>query len=396
MNVERISEQAQRERNVERLANFILSRGNGEQADAPLDLSSWSQAQLRTVGAVLVAVIGDVLGANLEFMSMQQIRDRFGVVRNFLHSTRRPRGMYTDDGQSTLALLQALVDDRAEIAADREFSAEFEARCVRRYTEAFNSEPRRGYGPTASAILDRLAKGTTTPDKSGTLFFPTGSYANGCLMRISPLGALAALRKLSAADIDDGVRLAMRCTHANAEALAVCAAHVKLMVHLMSAAAAPTSVPATRDLVLAVASTVDNDFFRGKLAAFTEALPAALAVSAASTDDATLMAADHAFLSTFVSECEFGELFAIRAADAFLVACYALILSASIGPEQTLIRVVNWGGDADTIGCIAGSLLGAAFGPAFVPARWLTDLEDGKKIVALALELVELCETQTQ
>ncbi len=390
MNLDKISEQAQRERNVEQLANFILSRSGGEPTDAQLvDVSAWSRAQSRTVAAVLVAVIGDVLGANLEFLSMAQVRERFGVVRNFLHTTRRPRGMYTDDGQSTLALLNALVDDGAQISSD------FESHCVRRYTEAFTSLPRRGYGPTASAILDRLARGTTTPDKSGTLFFPMGSFANGCLMRIAALGAVASLRKLSAGDIDRAVRLAMRCTHASDEALAVCAAHVKLMVHLM-AHEAPSSVAATRELVAAIASTVDNDFFRGKLAAFSEALPAALAVNEASTDDATLMAADRALLSAFVSDCEFGELFAIRAAEAFLVACYGLILAAKVGPEEALIRVVNWGGDADTIGCIAGSLIGAAFGAAFIPARWLTDLEDGRKIVALALELVRTCEVEPE
>jgi ADP-ribosyl-[dinitrogen reductase] hydrolase len=43
--------------------------------------------------------------------------------------------------------------------------------------------------------------------------------------------------------------------------------------------------------------------------------------------------------------------------------------------EETLVGVVNRGGDADTTGAIAGAIAGAYHGPADLPRRWLRQLD---------------------
>jgi ADP-ribosyl-[dinitrogen reductase] hydrolase len=43
--------------------------------------------------------------------------------------------------------------------------------------------------------------------------------------------------------------------------------------------------------------------------------------------------------------------------------------------EETLVAVVNRGGDADTTGAIAGAIAGAYHGPSGLPARWLRRLD---------------------
>ena len=119
------------------------------------------------------SLCGDALGSNTEFKSMSDIQKTFGYVRDFKHSSWRPRGQFTDDGESLLALATGIVEcgktDELDVNT-----------IVRHYTTAFASEPRRGYGPTSSRILQMLASGQTTPDKSGRLFFEDGSYSNGC------------------------------------------------------------------------------------------------------------------------------------------------------------------------------------------------------------------------
>lgn len=55
--------------------------------------------------------------------------------------------------------------------------------------------------------------------------------------------------------------------------------------------------------------------------------------------------------------------------------------------EQTLIDVVNRGGDADTTGAIAGMLAGASYGISAIPERWYRILD--KKII-------DSCETQAK
>lgn len=391
MNVEEISEQRERERNVERLSDVILRQAarrveNEHRRLVPDDLDRNEQ---RAVGALLCAVIGDALGSNCEFKSFAQIEMEFGTVRNFLHSSWRPKGRYTDDGESTLALLDAILDVECNVVSD---TSAFETACVRRFTEAFATPPRRGYGPTASAILDKLHRGEVTPDKSGTMFFASGSYANGCLMRISSLGVLAALQDLSVTQIDAAVLACTRCTHSNVEALEVSALYVRVFKRLFLLDAPPASMQEMRDLVRSVTDSATNEYFRGKATVFFDRLNAVLELNERA--DATrveLRAADRAFLASFISECEFGELFAIRAAEAFLVAAFVTILSVSIGPEEALIRVVNFGGDADTVGCIAGALIGAMFGASFVPDRWLEDLEDRERIVEQSRQLVKQC-----
>lgn len=44
--------------------------------------------------------------------------------------------------------------------------------------------------------------------------------------------------------------------------------------------------------------------------------------------------------------------------------------------EESMIQVVNDGGDADTIGCVAGGLLGAKFGYEDIPLRWINKLNE--------------------
>jgi ADP-ribosyl-[dinitrogen reductase] hydrolase len=47
--------------------------------------------------------------------------------------------------------------------------------------------------------------------------------------------------------------------------------------------------------------------------------------------------------------------------------------------EESVVRAVNYGGDADTIGAIAGGMAGAYYGYRKIPARWIKALPDDIK-----------------
>jgi len=55
---------------------------------------------------------------------------------------------------------------------------------------------------------------------------------------------------------------------------------------------------------------------------------------------------------------------------------------------------VGFGGDTDTIGAMAGALVGALHGSSWIPARWHDNIENGShgrdEIVALARRLSAL------
>ena len=58
--------------------------------------------------------------------------------------------------------------------------------------------------------------------------------------------------------------------------------------------------------------------------------------------------------------------------------------------EEAVIRAVNLGDDADTVGAVTGALAGALWGADAIPARWLDKLAWREQITAQADELYEL------
>jgi ADP-ribosylglycohydrolase len=48
--------------------------------------------------------------------------------------------------------------------------------------------------------------------------------------------------------------------------------------------------------------------------------------------------------------------------------------------EEGLLAIINEGGDADTNGCIAASILGAKFGFDAIPKRWIKDVHNVNEI----------------
>ncbi len=103
----------------------------------------------RCIGSLLGTAVGDILGANVEFFSRSEILQEHGLLAHFLDSPARPMGMFTDDTEMTIALAASLV---ACGAIDGNH-------CSIAYAQAFTAYPRRGYGPSASQILDLLARG---------------------------------------------------------------------------------------------------------------------------------------------------------------------------------------------------------------------------------------------
>ena len=63
-------------------------------------------------------------------------------------------------------------------------------------------------------------------------------------------------------------------------------------------------------------------------------------------------------------------------------------------PEKCVVRAVGFGGDTDTIGALAGAIVGALHGSSWIPARWHDNIENGlhgrDEIVALARRLAGL------
>ena len=57
--------------------------------------------------------------------------------------------------------------------------------------------------------------------------------------------------------------------------------------------------------------------------------------------------------------------------------------------EDAVLKAVNLGGDADTIGAITGQIAGAIYGVTCIPQRWLQGLKHKDSIIKRAIALYE-------
>jgi ADP-ribosyl-[dinitrogen reductase] hydrolase len=60
------------------------------------------------------------------------------------------------------------------------------------------------------------------------------------------------------------------------------------------------------------------------------------------------------------------------------------------GAEEGIVEAVNLGGDTDTIGAVTGAVVGARFGAAELPERWLSVLDHADELRELGEQLAEL------
>ena len=306
----------------------------------------------RCIGCLLGTACGDILGAAVEGAAVSEIRSQYGEVRNF-KDVGRGFGCYTDDTQMTLALLASLVEqgsvDAAHVSA--------------KYAEFY--EPWRGYGGAAHRVMRLLADGGDYRG-TGRVQFPEGSFGNGGAMRIAPVGL--AYRHAPAAVLMDAVEDALRCTHVHPEAID------GALVQAKAVAMAATAEPERFDpagMIETLATVCQTETMQAKLTALAGALRQ-------NEEDIFVIA-------------RVGN--GIRASQAVAAALWAFLRYWQ-QPEECIIRAVNFGGDTDTIGAMAGALVGTLYGNAWMPARWYDNIENGPRgrdeIVALARRLAAL------
>jgi len=78
--------------------------------------------------------------------------------------------------------------------------------------------------------------------------------------------------------------------------------------------------------------------------------------------------------------------------DSFNVAVEAIVSTRSF--EEAIVEAVNRGGDADTIGAIAGGLAGAMYGYNDIPHRWISKLNEMDRAVMDSLAAAAFAQYQ--
>jgi len=320
-------------------------------------------------GCLLGGAVGDALGAPVEFLSLAEIRERFGAagISEFAPAYGLVGGI-TDDTQLTLFTAEGLLraTSRWEGRGICHVPSVVRLAYVRwLLTQGLAPHPSPalkidGWLSGIQALHARRAPGTTCVtalegERFGTVEDPLND-SKGCggVMRMAPVGLVA----------NDPFRLGCdlaAITHGHASGFLAAGCFARLIFGLVHGASLPDALEAARN---ELASHRDH-------AEVERALASAVAAAASGPPNPEAV---ERLGAGWVAE------------EALAIAVYcALVHHDDFSAGVRL--AVNHGGDSDSTGAIAGNILGTLLGVEAIPARWLEALELREEITAVADDL---------
>lgn len=332
-------------------------------------------------GCLLAGAAGDALGAAVEFMSTAQIDARFGAggIRDYVRCYGRI-GAITDDTQMTLFTAEGLL--RCYVRwLRRGIAPPAETMIARSYGRWLLTQGDEWRGPrcypesswlySLPELHARRAPGNTCLSALAAIDDPrdppmvASNDSKGCggVMRMAPVGLFFAASTQDGADVERAFDLGCKTaaiTHGHPAGQYSAGALAALVAQLCSGRTLHASIGVARELL------VVRPDHRETLAALDDAI-------ALAGTDVPGPAAIARLGEGWVAE------------EALAIALYAALKAPTL--EEGVIMAVNHGGDSDSTGAIAGSLLGAMLGSGAIPARWLEPLELRDAIETVADDL---------
>ena len=297
----------------------------------------------RTRGSLLGLACGDALGRPVEFNSASEISAEHGRLDKMVgHGTwNQPAGTITDDTEQALCIARSLVEQQDFDPAD----------IADRFVAWYDSGP-FDIGRMTMRSLSRLKHGDAW-DEAGQHVWEQSregqNAGNGSVMRCPPLAIPYASDWDRLAEVS---RQSSQITHADPRCTEGCAV-----------------------LNLTVAGLLED---------VDTPLQDALDYVGADAPDE---------LVTALQPLARGDSPTTLGTSGYVVHSLQTALHDGLvadSAEEAIVTAVNRGGDADTIGAIAGSVAGARFGASQLPDRWLNTIDETDELETLAAQLVEM------
>lgn len=307
----------------------------------------------RAYGALAGLALGDALGMPTQAMSPQQIQTVYGHVTGLVDGDKSQpyapgmaAGSVTDDTEQALLIASLLLKGHGSgLSLD---AGEFSHALLAWEDSMIERGSLDLLGPSTKAALERVRAGENPLRVGGE------GTTNGAAMRVTPIGIAASTsdRQLFA----DAVWSSCQVTHATRQGF-------------QSAALVAAAVSLGID-----AGAADVTDLLWKAVAFVRSLPERGAWSpepdvVAATHRALKLAAQPASSLEWLAE-QIGT--AVASAQAIPMAFALLARDPS---PRALLQAANLGGDTDTIGAIAGAILGASLGVEVFDAYGLAQVE---------------------
>ena len=331
----------------------------------------------RAYGALAGLALGDALGMPTQAMSPEQIRAVYGRITGLVdgdasqpYAPGMPAGSVTDDTEQALLVASLLVRGRGSSSGRVALDAGEFAHALLAWEDSMIE---RGsldlLGPSTKAALERVRAGEDPLSVGGA------GTTNGAAMRVTPIGIA-----MSTADPEafaDAVWSSCQVTHATRQGF-------------QSAALVAAAVSMGIDTPRSAAS--DMTALLWKAVSYVDSLPE----RGAWTPDPDVVAATRRAMQLVANpassslECLVEQVGTSVASAQAIPMAFALL--ARDPSPQALLDAANIGGDTDTIGAIAGAILGAALGVQVLPADSLSMIEEVSHLglSSVAGDLLEL------
>ena len=330
-------------------------------------------------GALAGLALGDALGMPTQAMSPEQIRAVYGRITGLVdgdasqpYAPGMPAGSVTDDTEQALLVASLLIRGRGSSSGRVALNAVEFAHALLAWEDSMIE---RGsldlLGPSTKAALERVRAGEDPLTVGGE------GTTNGAAMRVTPIGIAVSTEDPEA--FAEAVWSSCRVTHATRQGFQSAA---------LVAAAVSMGIDAQRTFTF----PEDVRSLLWKALTYVESLPARGAWTpepdvVAATRRAMQLVANPSCLSRKLLVEQVGT--SVASAHAIPMA-FALLARAP--SPQVFIDAGSIGGDTDTIGAIAGAMLGAAIGVRYLPAGMLSRIEEVSHLILqpIASKLLEL------
>ena len=330
-------------------------------------------------GALAGLALGDALGMPTQAMSPEQIRAVYGTITGLVdgdasqpYAPGMPAGSVTDDTEQALLVASLLIRGRGSSSGRVALNAVEFAHALLAWEDSMIE---RGsldlLGPSTKAALERVRAGEDPLTVGGE------GTTNGAAMRVTPIGIAVSTEDPEA--FAEAVWSSCRVTHATRQGFQSAA---------LVAAAVSMGIDAQRTFTF----PEDVRSLLWKALTYVESLPARGAWTpepdvVAATRRAMQLVANPSCLSRKLLVEQVGT--SVASAHAIPMA-FALLARAP--SPQVFIDAGSIGGDTDTIGAIAGAMLGAAIGVRYLPAGMLSRIEEVSHLILqpITSKLLEL------
>lgn len=292
-------------------------------------ISELSRAQ----GAMAGLAIGDAIGRPVEGMSAEQIREKYGSVKDFVNLT--PGG--SDDTEYALLTGSAILKYGKSISASQFADFWIEKVCAQKGAFA-------GAGFSEMNAIHNLRKGLRPPFSGQH----NHAWSDGLAMRVAPIGVV------SKGNLDLAKSLAIadgEVSHAG-EGI-----HSGVVIAVaISAAMGGVSNVECFDLA---SKSIPTDSWTWRL----------LAIAREIVDESRERPV-HEIADLLLKDIAIHEYFYADLAPEAVALAMAAVLYGDGDYARTLLFAVNLGRDADTIAAMAGAVAGAIAGYESIPSNW--------------------------